>query len=72
MAGQPLEAMTLVGLGYRRLSMAARGIGPVRRMIRAMDTTEVADLVESLTARGVDRPRRALRAFAMDRGLPLG
>jgi phosphotransferase system enzyme I (PtsP) len=72
MAGQPLEAMTLVGLGYRRLSMAAPGIGPVRRMIRAMDTTEVANLVESLTARGMDTPRRALRAFAMDRGLPLG
>ncbi len=72
MAGQPLEAMTLVGLGYRSLSMAARGIGPVKQIVRGMESREVAAYLDSLMARGVDNPRRALASFARDHGLVLG
>lgn len=36
-AGKPLEAMTLIALGYDRLSMPAAGIGPVKRMLRSLD-----------------------------------
>ncbi|MEL6757888.1 MAG: hypothetical protein AAFP81_15755, partial [Pseudomonadota bacterium] len=33
----PLEALCLIGLGYRSLSMPGGGIGPVKRMLRSMD-----------------------------------
>ncbi|MEL6727716.1 MAG: phosphoenolpyruvate--protein phosphotransferase [Pseudomonadota bacterium] len=36
-AGRPLEALCLIGLGYRSLSMPGGGIGPVKRMLRSMD-----------------------------------
>lgn len=36
-AGRPLQALCLIGLGYRSLSMPAGGVGPVKRMIRSLD-----------------------------------
>ena len=36
-AGRPLEALCLIGLGYRSLSMPGGGIGPVKRMLRSLD-----------------------------------
>lgn len=36
-AGRPLEALCLLGLGYRSLSMPGGGIGPVKRMLRSLD-----------------------------------
>jgi phosphotransferase system enzyme I (PtsP) len=37
MAGRPLEAFTLVALGFERLSMPPSGIGPVKRMVLSCD-----------------------------------
>ena len=36
-ASRPVEALCLIGLGYRKLSMPAAGIGPVKRMLRSVD-----------------------------------
>lgn len=36
-AGRPLEACVLAALGYRRLSMAASAVGPVKRALRRLD-----------------------------------
>src|SRR4029077_17654096 len=41
MAGSPLEAMALIALGFRTLSMAATAIGPVKTMIRSLDASAV-------------------------------
>ena len=37
MAGRPLEAMALLGLGIDSLSMAPSAIGPVKTMLRSLD-----------------------------------
>ncbi|OHB39095.1 MAG: phosphoenolpyruvate--protein phosphotransferase [Phenylobacterium sp. RIFCSPHIGHO2_01_FULL_70_10] len=37
MAGRPLEAFTLVALGFERLSMPPAGIGPVKQMVLSCD-----------------------------------
>lgn len=34
--GRPVEALALIALGFRRLSMPAAGIGPVKRMVRSV------------------------------------
>jgi phosphotransferase system, enzyme I, PtsP len=69
MAGQPLDAMALVGVGFRTLSMAPASIGPVKAMIRSL---ELAPL-ESLLAGLADVPPRGLRGrlhdFARDHGV---
>jgi phosphoenolpyruvate-protein phosphotransferase len=42
MAGDPVAALVLVGLGIRRLSMAPSSLGPVRRAIRGSDAAVLA------------------------------
>ena len=42
MAGDPVAAVALVGLGIRSLSMSATSIGPVRRAIRSVSQADAA------------------------------
>ena len=69
--GHPLEAMALIGLGFRQLSMSPASIGPVKAMILAVDAREVAALVDG-ELRGSstrDSLRPALLAYAESRGI---
>jgi phosphoenolpyruvate-protein kinase (PTS system EI component) len=46
MAGQPLQAVLLVGLGYRELSMAPSAIPRVKEALRAVPAAEARELAE--------------------------
>ncbi len=70
-AGRPLEAMALVGLGLRTLSMQPANIGPVKMMVRSIDTREVGEFVERLCGRTDHSLRTRLTAFAAERGVIL-
>ncbi len=48
MAGRPLEAFALIGLGFDRLSMPPAGIGPVKRMVLSCDRDAARRGVTSL------------------------
>ena len=37
MAGRPLEAMALIGLGAENFSITPAGVGPVKAMVRSLD-----------------------------------
>ncbi len=71
--GRPLEAMTLVALGYRGLSMSAASIGPVKAAILAMHAGEAAAFLDGLIAdrSGAASLREKLRAYADAKGVPL-
>lgn len=69
MAGSPLDALALVALGFRTLSMSAAGIGPVRAAIRSATLSELESFVRSRVAAPQTSLRESLRAFALDRGL---
>lgn len=69
MAGRPLEAMALIGLGLRTLSMQPANIGPVKMMVRSLDTREVTQFVEKLCGRTDHSLRTRLAAFAAERGI---
>ena len=71
--GRPLEAMALIGIGYRGLSMSPASIGPVKAAILTMDAGEVAALVQDLIAQkdGAPSLRGQLRAYAEGKGVPL-
>jgi phosphotransferase system, enzyme I, PtsP len=71
MAGRPLDAMALIGLGLRTLSMQPTYIGPVKMMIRSMDLHEVAQFVDKLCGRADHSLRTRLMAFAAERGIVL-
>ncbi|SHN00822.1 phosphoenolpyruvate--protein phosphotransferase [Roseibium suaedae] len=42
LAGKPLEAMALIGLGFRDLSMSPASLGPVKAMLRTLDAGRLA------------------------------
>jgi phosphotransferase system enzyme I (PtsP) len=69
MAGRPLDAMALIGLGLRTLSMQPGNIGPVKMMIRSIDSREVAQFVTKLCGRTDHSLRTRLAAFAAERGV---
>ena len=73
MAGKPISAMALIGLGYRSLSMSPASIGPVKAMLTELSAAELGTyLEENLSGPKVDLPMRALlQAFADDRSIPL-
>jgi len=71
MAGRPVEAMTLIGLGIRSLSMAPASVGPVKAMILSMDVGKVTDKVENLLKAGSENVRDELENFAESQGIEL-
>ncbi len=71
MAGKPLDAMALLGLGLRTLSMHPANIGPIKAMIRSMDLGEVTPFVTKLCGRTDHSLRTRLSAFAAERGIAL-
>ncbi len=71
MAGRPLDAMSLLGLGIRALSMQPGQIGPIKMMIRSLHLGEVSAFVDRLCGRTDHSLRTRLSAFAAERGIVL-
>jgi len=69
MAGRPLDAMALLGLGIRTLSMQPGHIGPIKMMIRSLHLGEVSAFVDRLCGRIDHSLRTRLSAFAAERGI---
>lgn len=69
MAGRPLEAMSLVGLGYRRLSMASPWIGPVKQMTRSLDIAKLSETLRPMLDSSERTLRGKLREFALEHGI---
>ena len=71
MAGRPLDAMALLGLGLRTLSMQPGQIGPIKSMIRSLNISEISSFVDRLCGRTDHSLRTRLAAFAAERGIVL-
>ena len=73
LSGKPLEAMALIGLGYRSLSMSSSSVGPVKTMLLELDVAKLrARLLPRLEAgRPTDDIRAMLRAFADEQNIPV-
>jgi phosphotransferase system enzyme I (PtsP) len=71
--GRPLEALALIGLGFRSLSMAPTAIGPVKAMLLELDVGRVAALLcDELERSGSGETLRpVLAAFAESHGIPV-
>jgi phosphotransferase system enzyme I (PtsP) len=70
-AGRPLEAMALVGLGITSLSMQASLIGPVKMMIRNLDTRPLRPVLDRLCGIAGPSARAQLNDFAAGHGVPI-
>src|SRR5690606_14857869 len=66
MGSRPLEAMALMAIGFRRLSMPASAIGPVKAMTRSLDLRPLRDYVAELCQAPHHSLREYLRSYARD------
>ena len=69
MAGRPLEAMALIGLGYQTLSMSAAAVPIVKRMIRSLTYQEIADYMAEACDPDKRSIRQGLQHFVKDHGI---
>jgi len=71
MAGKPLEAMTLIGLGFRSISMAPASVGPVKAMVLSLDAGNLREKLDELLADGATSLREDLKRFAAESGVQI-
>nr|WP_281431859.1 phosphoenolpyruvate--protein phosphotransferase [Rhizobium setariae] len=73
MAGKPLSAMALLGIGFRSVSMSPAAIGPVKAMLLGLDTAKLGHVMsEALDGDPAGMPvREILKRFAEANNIPL-
>jgi phosphotransferase system, enzyme I, PtsP len=71
MAGKPLEAMALIGLGFRSISMAPASVGPVKAMILSLDAGSLKERLDELLESKDTSLREDLRRFAAEKGVQI-
>ena len=71
MAGRPIEAMALIALGYRSISMVPASVGPVKAMIRSLDAGAATGKLDALLNSGAANLRQELTAFATHTGVAI-
>jgi phosphotransferase system, enzyme I, PtsP len=70
-AGRPLEALALMAIGLRNLSMRPASIGPVKLLIRSVDLHVAREIIDAERARGAATVRPALEDWLHRTGAPL-
>src|SRR3954471_20242311 len=69
MAGRPLEAMALIGIGAESFSITPAGVGPVKAMVRSVEAAAIRRRVEQLLASPPKDMRKALHEWARRHGV---
>ena len=71
MAGRPVEAMALIALGYRSISMAPASIGPVKAMVLSANAKKLRQFVAELVDGNCRSMRRELTEFAQKENIDI-
>ncbi|OYQ36041.1 phosphoenolpyruvate--protein phosphotransferase [Niveispirillum lacus] len=72
MASKPLDAMALLGVGIRHLSMSAPAFFEVKSMLRTLHAGDLSAYMDRLYHLPVRSLRPYLKAYAADHGIVLG
>jgi phosphotransferase system enzyme I (PtsP) len=72
MAGRPLEAMALIGIGAEAFSITPAGVGPVKAMVRSLDASAARARLDQLLARPPRDMRKALSDWARRHSVIVG
>ena len=71
MGGRTLEAMALIGIGVRRLSITPVAVGPIKAMIRSLDAGAAGRALDRLLAKPPADIRGALAGWAESHGVSM-
>ncbi len=69
MGGRRLEALALLGIGYRRLSITPAAVGPIKELIRKVDLKELSTVMSEWLLRPPPSLRAALTEWCEARGI---
>ena len=71
MGGRRPEALALLGLGYRRLSITPAAVGPIKELIRKVDLAEITAAMNDWLATPPLDLRQTMQEWASERGIDL-
>ena len=71
MGGRQLEALALMGLGIRRLSITPAAVGPIKELICKIDLSEIRAAMAGWLASPPPDMRKVLSEWALAHGLAL-
>jgi phosphotransferase system enzyme I (PtsP) len=71
MGGRTLEAMALIGIGIRRLSITPIAVGQIKAMIRTLDRSALMPAVDALLETPPENLRAALARWAEENGVSI-
>jgi phosphotransferase system enzyme I (PtsP) len=69
LAGEPLGAAALAGIGFRNLSMSPAAVGRVKATLRSLDLRELREFLAVCEAQPCHSFRDKLRDFCFDHGI---
>ena len=69
MGGRRLEALALIGVGVRRLSITPASVGPIKELLTKVDTREITEAMQGWLANPPVSMRAELVAWAAQRGI---
>lgn len=69
MGGRRLEALSLLGVGYRRLSITPAAVGPIKELVRKVNLDEISEAMNGWLAKPETNLREVLTAWAAARDI---
>ncbi|MFA9201356.1 MAG: putative PEP-binding protein [Cypionkella sp.] len=69
MGGRRLEALALLGIGFRRLSITPVAVGPIKELVRKVDLAEITAAMAGWLSSPPPSLRAELQAWAEARGI---
>ncbi len=69
MGGRRLEALALLGIGLRRLSITPAAVGPIKELVRKVDLAEIGAAMHQWLSTPPPSMREALTTWAQERGI---
>lgn len=67
MGGRRLEALALLGIGFRRLSITPAAVGPIKELVRKVDLKELSDAMNRWLAEPSTNLRHEVSQWAIER-----
>jgi len=71
MASSPIDAMALIGLGFRNLSVSSASYGKIKAMIRSLSAKGVEDYLNNILSSSRKTLRPQLKSYAADHAIEI-
>ena len=71
MASSPIDAMALIGLGFRHLSVSSASYGKIKAMIRSLSVQGIEDYLNNILSSSRKTLRPQLKSYASDHAIEI-